>query len=108
MFTMGSDFNYESALEWYKNLDKLIRYVNKMVRFSLSFSLSRSPSFFFFLLFCVVYVMQDDPRLGGYNADKRAAQFVFLIGEQAVFYPSKHTMLTMGSDFNYENARENF
>jgi lysosomal alpha-mannosidase len=30
MFTMGSDFNYESALEWYKNLDKLIRYVNKM------------------------------------------------------------------------------
>ena len=52
--------------------------------------------------------MQDDPRLEGYNADERAAQFLFLIGEQAVFYPSKHIMLTMGSDFNYENARENF
>lgn len=26
--TMGSDFQYENANLWYKNLDKLIRYVN--------------------------------------------------------------------------------
>ncbi|CAF0726334.1 unnamed protein product [Adineta ricciae] len=26
--TMGSDFQYENADEWYKNLDKLIKYVN--------------------------------------------------------------------------------
>ena len=32
LFTMGSDFQYESAREWYKNLDKLIYYVNQMVR----------------------------------------------------------------------------
>ena len=32
MFTMGSDFQYEDAEEWYKNLDKLIHYVNTMVR----------------------------------------------------------------------------
>ena len=32
MFTMGSDFQYEDAAEWFKNLDKVIRYVNKMVR----------------------------------------------------------------------------
>ncbi|CAF4921790.1 unnamed protein product, partial [Rotaria magnacalcarata] len=25
---MGSDFQYENANQWYKNLDKLIRYVN--------------------------------------------------------------------------------
>ena len=31
MFTMGSDFQYENAVEWFKNLDKLIYYVNKMV-----------------------------------------------------------------------------
>ena len=31
MFTMGSDFHYEDALEVYKNLDKLIHYVNTMV-----------------------------------------------------------------------------
>jgi flagellin-specific chaperone FliS len=29
--TMGSDFQYEDADEWYKNLDKLIKYVNAEV-----------------------------------------------------------------------------
>ncbi|XP_013402708.1 lysosomal alpha-mannosidase [Lingula anatina] len=28
MWTMGSDFQFESAHQWYKNLDKLITYVN--------------------------------------------------------------------------------
>ncbi len=26
---MGNDFNYQNANTWYKNLDKLIKYVNK-------------------------------------------------------------------------------
>uniref|UniRef100_A0A8K9UZS1 Alpha-mannosidase n=1 Tax=Oncorhynchus mykiss TaxID=8022 RepID=A0A8K9UZS1_ONCMY len=30
IMTMGSDFQYENANLWYKNLDKLIRYVNQM------------------------------------------------------------------------------
>eukprot|EP00930_Biecheleria_cincta_P010286 TRINITY_DN1122_c3_g1_i1.p1 TRINITY_DN1122_c3_g1~~TRINITY_DN1122_c3_g1_i1.p1 ORF type:complete len:1002 (-),score=168.48 TRINITY_DN1122_c3_g1_i1:36-3041(-) len=29
MFTMGSDFQYENAREWYENLDRIIRYVNE-------------------------------------------------------------------------------
>jgi len=29
MFTMGTDFNYRNANTWYKNLDKLIKYVNQ-------------------------------------------------------------------------------
>ena len=28
MMTMGSDFQYENAYEWFSNLDKLIKYVN--------------------------------------------------------------------------------
>ena len=31
MMTMGSDFHYENANEWFKNLDKLIKYVNAQV-----------------------------------------------------------------------------
>lgn len=29
--TMGSDFHYENAYEWYKNLEKLMKYVNAKV-----------------------------------------------------------------------------
>lgn len=31
LLTMGDDFQYEDAIEWYKNLDKLIHYVNSAV-----------------------------------------------------------------------------
>ncbi len=29
--TMGQDFNYQDANHWFKNLDKLIKYVNEQV-----------------------------------------------------------------------------
>ena len=31
LFTMGGDFNWENAHEYFKNLDKLIKYVNEKV-----------------------------------------------------------------------------
>ncbi len=37
MMTMGSDFEYENANEWFKNLDKLIKYVNAQVNFNIKF-----------------------------------------------------------------------
>ena len=30
MMTMGADFNYGNAVTWFKNLDKLIHYVNEV------------------------------------------------------------------------------
>ena len=30
MLTMGSDFQFQNALKWFKNLDKLIKHVNKV------------------------------------------------------------------------------
>ncbi len=30
IMTMGSDFQYENANLWYKNMDKLIKYVNAL------------------------------------------------------------------------------
>ena len=31
MFTFGSDFHYENAIEYYKNIDKLIKYTMEKV-----------------------------------------------------------------------------
>ena len=31
MFTFGSDFQYENAIEYYKNLDKLMKYTMQKV-----------------------------------------------------------------------------
>ena len=31
MMTMGSDFQYQNAHHWYKNMDKLIQYTNALV-----------------------------------------------------------------------------
>lgn len=31
MFTFGSDFHYENAIEYYKNIDKLMMYTMKKV-----------------------------------------------------------------------------
>lgn len=48
--------------------------------------------------------IQDDPTLFGYNVKERVELFVKRSCEQASHYKSGHVMLTMGSDFNYQNA----
>jgi lysosomal alpha-mannosidase len=37
MMTMGSDFHYEDSNEWFKNLEKLIKYVNAQVIVNIQF-----------------------------------------------------------------------
>ncbi|XP_071483413.1 lysosomal alpha-mannosidase-like [Diadema antillarum] len=48
--------------------------------------------------------IQDDPRLFDYNVDDRVEAFVKWCRDQAAFFATNHIILTMGSDFQYENA----
>ena len=50
--------------------------------------------------------MQDDPNLFDYNVDQRVKDFVAAAQQQASHYATNHIMFTMGSDFEYEDARE--
>ena len=52
--------------------------------------------------------IQDDKNLKGYNADERVNTFMNLVMTQASSYRTNNVMLTMGNDFNYENARHWF
>lgn len=57
MLTMGSDFNYENANLWYKNLDKLIQYVNQVICCFLSFVFFATCFFYFIFYFLNVQLI---------------------------------------------------
>ncbi|NP_001244175.1 lysosomal alpha-mannosidase precursor [Cavia porcellus] len=46
----------------------------------------------------------DDPRSPEYNAKKLVSYFLQLATAQGRYYRTNHTVMTMGSDFQYENA----
>ncbi|XP_053472645.1 lysosomal alpha-mannosidase isoform X1 [Ictalurus furcatus] len=48
--------------------------------------------------------VQDDPDLEDYNVDQLVDTFISLSGIQAEKYKTNHIIMTMGSDFQYENA----
>ena len=56
MVTMGSDFQYQAAHNWYLNLDKLIHYVNARVRLWASLSF-HAVFLFFFLNFFIIFLL---------------------------------------------------
>lgn len=62
------------------------------------------PDGFCFDQFCDDPPIVDDPTLYEYNVDKRAAAFVAAAKDQVSHFRTNHIMMTMGSDFQYENA----
>ena len=62
------------------------------------------PPGFCFDQSCSDQPIQDDPRLFDMNVQGRVNEFVSTACKQAKSFKTNHIMLTMGSDFNYENA----
>ena len=54
------------------------------------------------------FVLQDDPRLEDYNVPQRVQDFLDAANDQAKHFSTNHIMMTMGSDFQFENANQNF
>ncbi|PAA64962.1 hypothetical protein BOX15_Mlig016937g1 [Macrostomum lignano] len=52
--------------------------------------------------------VQDDPQLYDFNVEQKVKQFVDMVNTRRQVYSSDHLMLTMGCDFQYQNARKNF
>ncbi|KAM6940660.1 lysosomal alpha-mannosidase [Xenentodon cancila] len=48
--------------------------------------------------------IRDDPDLQDYNVDDVVKRFLTIAGSQAKVYKTNHIVMTMGSDFQYENA----
>ena len=63
------------------------------------------PSTFCFDIGCRDPPIQDDPDLFDYNVDERVKTFINYTLEQAKHHRTSDIMLTMGSDFQYMNAK---
>ncbi|XP_028998395.1 LOW QUALITY PROTEIN: lysosomal alpha-mannosidase [Betta splendens] len=48
--------------------------------------------------------IRDDPHLEDYNVDDVVKRFLVIANSQAKVYKTNHIIMTMGSDFQYENA----
>nr|XP_044995358.1 lysosomal alpha-mannosidase-like [Jaculus jaculus] len=53
---------------------------------------------------CADQYVVDDPQSPEYNAKELVSYFLQLASAQGRYYRTNHTMMTMGSDFQYENA----
>ena len=47
----------------------------------------------------------DDPRMHDYNKDSKIRDFIKAVEDQAQHYATNNIIMTMGSDFQYTNAR---
>jgi len=67
------------------------------------------PEGFCFDIICTDEPINDDPRLDEFNVDYRIKSFVDVTLKHLQYYKDQeHIMFTMGDDFTYQNARQNF
>ncbi|CAF1277182.1 unnamed protein product, partial [Adineta ricciae] len=67
-----------------------------------------APQSFCFDYRCHDEPIRDDPQLHDYNVPERVQAFIDAAHIQARSYTTNHIMMTMGSDFHYENSNEWF
>ncbi|XP_052266836.1 lysosomal alpha-mannosidase-like isoform X2 [Dreissena polymorpha] len=67
-------------------------------------NLYQPPDGFCFDIFCDDEPIRDDPRLHDYNVDEKVYDFLSAVQDQAKHYKTNHIIMTMGSDFQYQNA----
>ncbi|XP_052778477.1 lysosomal alpha-mannosidase-like [Mya arenaria] len=68
------------------------------------YNLYQPPGGFDFNQYSSDEPFMDDPRLHDYNVDKKVDDFLKAAKDQAKYYKTNHIMMTMGSDFEYQNA----
>ncbi|CAF1622827.1 unnamed protein product [Rotaria magnacalcarata] len=66
------------------------------------------PGSFCYDIFCDDPPIMDDPRLHDYNVPERVETFIKAAHDEASSYATNHIIMTMGSDFQYENANQWF
>ncbi|KAG8181687.1 hypothetical protein JTE90_014820 [Oedothorax gibbosus] len=62
------------------------------------------PAGFCFDILCSDPPIMDDPELKDNNVEERVSKFIEAAENQANSYATNHIVMTMGNDFNYQNA----
>ncbi|GAB6018760.1 hypothetical protein CHUAL_000429 [Chamberlinius hualienensis] len=66
------------------------------------------PGFCFDVVWCSDPPMQDNPNLKNYNVDRRVNEFINQMEIHSLSYATNNIMITMGGDFQYQDARTNY
>ncbi|CAF1037159.1 unnamed protein product, partial [Didymodactylos carnosus] len=66
------------------------------------------PGGFCFDTFCGDQPIMDDPRLHDYNVPEKVNAFINAAHDEVRGFATNHIIMTMGSDFQFENANEWF
>lgn len=115
---MGMDALFFGRLD-YADKDKRLKEKSMEMMWQASDSLGKSSWLFTGALFngygppdgfcfddlCGDEPIMDDPRLHDYNKEQKVKDFIKAAEEQAKHYATNNIIMTMGSDFQYTNAR---